>query len=210
MVDVEHQITTVRRTVGKRTLEAGEVRVVSISQAYDTDLDDLWDACTDIERLARWFLPVTGDLRAGGTYQFEGNAGGTIERCDPPKSFAATWEYGGEVSWVEVTLSTDADGKARFSMDHIAPITDENWVTFGPGMVGIGWDLTVLGLALHLAGNTMGPAAGLEWITTEQGKQFMRASSERWREAGIAGGEPEEAARAAEQRVTEAYVSDTA
>jgi uncharacterized protein YndB with AHSA1/START domain len=206
MTDFDHQITAVRRTVGKRTLDAGEVRVVSMSQAYDTDLDDLWDACTSLERLARWFLPVTGDLRLGGTYQFDGNAGGTIESCDPPKSFAATWEYGGEVSWIEVRLSSDADGKARFSMDHIAPVTDENWVKFGPGMVGIGWDGALLGLALHLAGNTMGPKAGLEWIATEDGKRFMRLSSVSWREASVAGGEPEDAARAAEQRVTEAYV----
>jgi uncharacterized protein YndB with AHSA1/START domain len=210
MTDLEHQINAVRRTVGTRTLEAGEARVVTISQAYDIDLDDLWDACTDIERLARWFLPVTGDLRAGGKYQFEGNAGGTIERCDPPKSFAATWEYDGEVSWVEVTLSADADGKARFLLEHIAPVTDENWVKFGPGMVGIGWDMGMMGLALHLDGKTMGPAAAQEWMATEEAKVFMRASSKRWREANIAGGEPEEAARAAEQRVTDAYVSDTA
>jgi uncharacterized protein YndB with AHSA1/START domain len=210
VIDVRHQINEVRRTVGRRALEAGEARVVSISQSFDTDLDDLWDACTNIERLARWFLPVTGDLRAGGKYQFEGNAGGTIERCDPPKSFAATWEYGDEVSWVEVTLSADADGRARFLLEHTAPVTDENWVRFGPGMVGIGWDGAILGLALHLAGRTMGTQAALEWMATEAGKQFMRASSERWREASIAGGEPEEAARAAEQRVTDAYVSDTA
>jgi uncharacterized protein YndB with AHSA1/START domain len=209
MTDYEHQINAVRRTVGSRTVDAGEVRVVSMSQAYDTDLDDLWDACTSIERIARWFLPITGDLRADGTYQFEGNAGGTIERCDPPKSFAATWEYGDEVSWVEVTLSADADGKARFTMDHIAPVTDENWVKYGPGMVGIGWEGAILDLALHLAGNTMGPEAGRAWTATEDGKQFMRLSSERWREASVAAGEPEDAARAAEERVTEAYVSDT-
>jgi uncharacterized protein YndB with AHSA1/START domain len=209
MVDINHQINSVRRTVGKRTLEAGEVRVVSISQAYDTDLDDLWDACTSMERLARWFLPVTGESRVGGKYQFESHAGGTIESCDPPKSFAATWEYGDEVSWIEVTLSTDADGKARFSMDHIAPVTDENWVKFGPGMVGIGWDGAILGLALHLAGNTMGPKAGQEWTATEEGRQFTRASSESWREAGVAGGEPQEAALAAEQRVTAAYLGES-
>src|SRR2546430_11475309 len=29
-------------------------------------------------------------LKLGGRYQLEGNAGGTIEGCDPPKSFFAT------------------------------------------------------------------------------------------------------------------------
>ncbi|HEX7430212.1 MAG TPA: polyketide cyclase, partial [Mycobacterium sp.] len=66
MIDATQQINTVRRTVGTRTLEAGEARVVTISQSYDTDAADLWDACTNIERIPRWFLPVTGDLRVGG------------------------------------------------------------------------------------------------------------------------------------------------
>ena len=46
MIDVTHQINAVKRTVGTRTLEAGEARVVAISQTYNADLDDLWDACT--------------------------------------------------------------------------------------------------------------------------------------------------------------------
>ena len=44
----------------------------------------MWDACTDPERIGRWFLPVSGDLRLGGRYQLEGNAGGEILRCEPP------------------------------------------------------------------------------------------------------------------------------
>jgi uncharacterized protein YndB with AHSA1/START domain len=66
MIDVTRQINAVHRTVGSRTLEAGEARVVTIGQAYDTDADDLWDACTNIERIPRWFLPITGDLKVGG------------------------------------------------------------------------------------------------------------------------------------------------
>ena len=95
MIDVTQQINSVRRTLGSRVLEGGEARSVTISQVYDTDPDDLWDACTNAERIPRWFLPVSGELKLGGQYQFEGNAGGTIERCDPPKSYAATWEFGG-------------------------------------------------------------------------------------------------------------------
>ena len=66
MIDVKHQISEVRRTVGGRVLEAGEARVVTISQADEGSLDDGWDACTNPERIARWFLPVSGDLRLGG------------------------------------------------------------------------------------------------------------------------------------------------
>jgi hypothetical protein len=62
--------------------------VLTVSQTYEGTLDDLWDACTNPKRIPRWFLPVSGDLRVGGRYQLEGNASGTIERCDPPNSFA--------------------------------------------------------------------------------------------------------------------------
>ena len=78
MIDVKEQINAVRRTLGERTLEAGAAKVLTISQVYDTGIDDLWDTVTNPERIPRWFLPISGELRVGGRYQFEGNAGGTI------------------------------------------------------------------------------------------------------------------------------------
>ena len=106
MIDVSHQLSAVQRTVGARVLEAGEARVLRISQTYGATVEDVWDACTNPERLPRWFMPVSGDLRLGGRYQIEGNASGVVERCDPPTGFAATWEFGGEVSWIDVALSS--------------------------------------------------------------------------------------------------------
>jgi len=114
MIEVEQQINAVRRRVGTRVLEAGEARTVTVSQEYDATVDDVWDACTNAERLPRWFLPVSGDLRLGGRYQFEGNAGGTVQECDPPHSLAATWEYGGEVSWIELRLAPTPGGSDTF------------------------------------------------------------------------------------------------
>ena len=106
MIDVSHEINAVQRQVGTRVLEAGEARTVTIPRTYDAALDDVWDACTNPERIPRWFLPISAVTCAlGGRYQLEGNAGGTIERCEPPRGFAATWEYGGEVSWIEVRLT---------------------------------------------------------------------------------------------------------
>ena len=139
-MNVNHQINAVRRTVGPRVLEAGEARVVTISQSYDTDAADLWDACTNIERIPRWFLPITGDLKVGGSYQLEGHASGTILTCDPPRDFTATWEYGGDVSWIEVSISSEGPDQARLELEHIAHVDDDTWRQFGPGAVGIGWD----------------------------------------------------------------------
>ena len=64
MIEVIEQINAVRRRVGTRVLEAGEARTVIISQVYAAPVADVWDACTNPGRIPRWFVPVSGDLRA--------------------------------------------------------------------------------------------------------------------------------------------------
>ena len=147
MIDVKHQINAVDRTVGARTLAAGTARVITITQTYGAEVGDAWDACTNTERIPRWFLPVRGDLREGGHYQLEGNASGTISSCDPPHRFSATWEFGGDVSWIDVRLTEDADGHTILMLEHVAHVDDTRWSEFGPGAVGVGWDAALLGLA---------------------------------------------------------------
>jgi uncharacterized protein YndB with AHSA1/START domain len=207
MIDAKQQISAVRRQAGGRTLEAGEARVSTISQVYDTGQDDLWDAVTDPERITRWFLPVSGELREGGKYQLEGNAGGTISRCDKPHGFAATWEYNGDVSWIEVRLVPESDGRTRFELEHVAHVADEFWEQFGPGAVGIGWDAGLLGLAMHMAD----PAAPRDqaaieaWMVSDEGKLFYRLSSDSWAEAAVAGGTDPAVARERADRCYAAY-----
>ena len=206
MIDVSHQINEVRRQVGDRVLEAGKARVMTLSQTYPGSLEDVWDACTNPERIPRWFLPVTGDLRVGGRYQLEGNAGGTIERCEPPHSFAATWEMGGQVSWIEVRLSQEAEGRIRLELEHLAHVPDEFWAQFGPGAVGIGWDLSLMGLAQHLTGAAqVTPDKSAAWLASAEARRFMEISNERWRLASIAAGTPDAEAGAAAQRCLAFY-----
>jgi uncharacterized protein YndB with AHSA1/START domain len=205
MIDVSQQINAVRRQVGTRVLEAGEARTVTVSQSYDAAVDDVWDACTNPERIPRWFLPITGDLRAGGRYQLQGNAGGTIERCDPPTGFAATWEFGGQVSWIEVRLAAEPGGRTRLVLEHIA-LVDERWAEFGPGAVGIGWDMGLVGLATHLSSRqSVAPEEGAAWAASAGGRRFMSLSSQRWCDASIAAGTDEAGARAAAGRTIAAY-----
>jgi uncharacterized protein YndB with AHSA1/START domain len=209
MIDVTQQINAVSREVGSRTIEAGEARVVTVSQTYAASVEDVWDACTNRERIPRWFLPVSGDLRLGGRYQLEGNASGTIERCDPPTSFAATWEYGGEVSWIEVHVSPESDGRTRFTLEHIAHVDDERWTEFGPGAVGVGWDLGLIGLTLHLSsgGQAVDPQEVAGWMASAEGRRFAMLSSDRWCAASIAAGTDEAEARAAADRSTAFYTA---
>lgn len=210
MIDVAHQISAVQRRVGSRVLEAGDARTVTVSQVYDADLEDVWDACTNPERIPRWFLPVTGDLRVGGRYQLEGNASGEILRCDPPQGFDATWEYGGEVSWIELRLTPEPGGRTRFTLEHIAHVDDERWAEFGPGAVGVGWDLALIGLALHLAGGgaAVDPAEVAAWSASEDGRRFMALASDEWRDASVAAGTKPDAAREAADRTTAFYTAE--
>ncbi|HWS37446.1 MAG TPA: SRPBCC family protein [Actinoplanes sp.] len=190
MKDVKEQISEVRRTVGSRVLEAGEARVMTISQSYDTDPEDLWTVVTDPERIPRWFLPISGDLRLGGRYQFQGNAGGTITACDRPRSFAATWEFGDQLSWVEVRLVPEGDG-TRFELEHVSHVDDEHWEQYGPGAVGLGWEGAFWGLANHLANpddEPITPEAAMAWAASADGIEFMRLSADAWTEADIAFG----------------------
>jgi uncharacterized protein YndB with AHSA1/START domain len=209
VIDVKQQLNAVSRTVGSRTLQAGTARVGTISQAYDTDLEDLWDAVTNIERIPRWFLPISGDLRVGGHYQFEGNAGGTIERCDKPTGFAATWEYGGEVSWIEVRLTPEGDGRSRFELEHVAHVSDELWAQFGPGATGVGWDMGLMGLFLHLTsgGTVTDPQTVMAWMISDEGRQFVTVTSDAWYDASVAAGTDPAEARAAADRTTAAYTA---
>jgi uncharacterized protein YndB with AHSA1/START domain len=207
MFEIDPQISAVSRAVGTRERDGREAKVVTISQAYDTDVEDLWAACTTADRLARWFAPVTGDLRLGGRYQIEGNAGGTVERCDPPKSFSLTWEFGGGVSWVEVRLSPDLGGGARFELEHTA-YPEEHWDQYGPGAVGIGYDMALTSLALHLAtGEVSNEQEHAAYWASDEGKRFLAVSGEHWYAADVAGGADPEAARAAADRTVAAYTA---
>ena len=205
MTDVTDRISAVTRTLGTRTRDASEAKVVTLTRIYPSPVEDVWDACTSAERIPRWLMPITGELRVGGRYQLEGNAGGVIESCDPPRSFGATWEYGEEMSWIDVRLDPTGDG-TRLTLEHVAHVDAERWAEFGPGAVGIGWDSMLLGLAMHLeSGAGIDPAEAAAWAASPEGVRFMTESNEAWRAAAVAAGEPAEAAAAAARRTLAAY-----
>jgi uncharacterized protein YndB with AHSA1/START domain len=202
VIDGDDQIAAVTRHVSAPGLE---VRTVTLTQTYASDVDDVWDACTNAERIPRWFLPVTGDLRLGGRYQLEGNAGGVVEECEPPARFRATWEFGEGISWIEVRITAEGPDRTRLELAHTAPV-DDHWDEFGPGAVGIGWDLGLVGLSLHLAtGEPVDAAAVGEWTTSDAGLQFMTSSNASWCAADIASGTPTEDATGAATRTLAAY-----
>jgi uncharacterized protein YndB with AHSA1/START domain len=90
--------------------------VVRLEDRFDTDIDDLWSALTQRERLARWIGVFEGDLRLGGEFRaryftsgWEGT--GRVDECEPPRRLLvrsrgtdATEEHS-----MEATLTADGD-----------------------------------------------------------------------------------------------------
>jgi uncharacterized protein YndB with AHSA1/START domain len=209
-IDVLRYIGAVTREIETREYQGRSARVVVASCAYDTTIDDVWDAVTNPERIPRWFLPISGDLRLGGRYQLQGNASGQITACDPPRKLDLTWEFGSQVSWVNLQLTELSDGGTRLRLEHIAHVPDDFWNQYGPGAVGVGWDLAMLGLGRHLeTGAGIDPKQATEWPTTEEGRQFVSRSSGEWCRASIAAGTPEVAAREAAGRTTAFYTGQS-
>ncbi len=204
-IDVKQDIGNVTREVSTRAYEGKPARVVVVSRHYDTSPADLWEAITSADRIPRWFTPITGDLKLGGRYQLQGNAGGQILICEPPRHLKVTWEYGGQMSWVEVRIAKDGTGSI-LTLEHAAHGGDEHWNKFGPGAVGVGWDLAILGLSQHIAtGSAKTAEEGMAWMMSENGKAFVRASSEAWGNAHIAAGTDRATAEAAAAQTTAAY-----
>ena len=206
MSDIIDQINDIHREVGSRAVSGEEARTVLLRRTYDAAAEDVWDACTDPERISRWFLPVSGDLKPGGHYQLEGNAGGEILLCEPPRLLKVSWLMGESpgFSEVEVRLTPEGEERTHYELEHVAVVPPEFWDQFGPGAVGVGWDLTVLGLGMHLRGESVGDHEKFE--ASDEAREFMTRSSELWGAAYEPSGAPPEAVAAAVRGTTAFYV----
>ncbi len=209
---VTEETNKLERRIEAKTWDGKSCRAIVMSRVYGTDISDLWDAVTRPERIKRWFAAVEGDLHEGGKYQIKGNAGGTIKRCDAPERIEMTWEYGGDLGWVNISLVQDDKNSTRLTLEHIAQDVGsflEFWDKYGPGAMGVGWELALLGLEQHLNrdSETFKPfsMSEEEWMGTEEGRGFVRASSDGWVDASINFGTSERDAKAAGKQTAAFY-----
>jgi hypothetical protein len=77
------------------------------------------------------------------------------------------------------------------------------WTRFGPGAVGVGWDLSLLGLSLHLSGGVLPDHETFH--ETEEGRQFITRISQAWGETFLATGADAEQVAAATAATTAFY-----
>lgn len=138
-----------------RAIPAGEARVAVFTRTYSTTVEDLWDACTDPARLRRWYVPVTGDLREGGTFEQVNMGSGTILVCDAPHLLKLSLGSRG-ADEIELRLSAGTeDGTATLELQHATTLDSHE---IGGQMydaifcMGGGYYPRLLALDMHLRG----------------------------------------------------------
>ncbi|TDU87797.1 activator of Hsp90 ATPase-like protein [Kribbella voronezhensis] len=193
MIDILEHINAIQRQVSK----TGEEVRVTLRRTYQAEVEDVWDALTDPDRIRRWFMPITGELKVGGSFQLEGNAGGEILECEPPDRFKVS--FGGPASLVEIRLSPGAgDDTTELQMDHSVPADFGG--PSGALYVGPGWDGALLGVALYVEGKLKETDDPQQMANSPEVIEFNKASIREWvkvlRDSGLV--TPEELRAAAE------------
>ena len=188
MIDLIAQLAEVHRSVGREPADEGEIVRVVMKRTYPTTPDDLWSAITEPDRIRRWFMPITGELKEGGHFQLEGNAGGDILACDPPTRLRTT--FGGPSSVIELRVAPVGAESTELTLDHVVPVAMAGSVA-GALFVGPGWDGAFLGLGLYVAGEAIGDPQ--EMANSPELLPFTRESIARWTDVvRTAGATPEE------------------
>lgn len=200
------------REVSKGERDGRPTHIVRASRTYPTSQDDLWRALTEIRRIRSWFAEVSGDLKPGGRFAIKGNADGDVIACEPPRVLALTWEFGGHISWVGVSVESSED-EAFLILEHEIP-TDEkseaHWSEYGPGATGVGWDMAFLGLDAHLSSDGRPLlVAGLAWAGSAQGKVTLRTWADAWGKAHARAGTPRQIAQDMAERTAGFYTGES-
>jgi uncharacterized protein YndB with AHSA1/START domain len=146
--------------------------VVRIEDRYDTDIDDLWSALTDPDRLARWYGQVEGDLRPGGEFRvyIEANdieSTGRVEACEPPRRLVVTtretdesYRKGQGVPPFDqaIEVTSTADGDQTVLVIEVRGIPLDKIAFYGAG-----WQIHAENLAAYLAGRDRGDTEA-RWV----------------------------------------------
>ena len=175
MFDMLEEIAAIRRSVA-RDDDAGTVSV-SVARTYQADIEDVWDAVTNPERITRWLYPISGDFKPGGSFQLEGNAGGEILRCDRPTGLQVT--FGGAESVLDLR-ATDTGEHTTIELTHTVPLAMAGGGA-GALFVGPGWDDALFGLAIYLRGEAV--LDQREAANSPEMVSFNTGSIRQWAEA---------------------------
>jgi uncharacterized protein YndB with AHSA1/START domain len=130
--------------------------IVRVEDRFETDIEDLWSALTQPERLARWYGEIEGELRVAGDFRARVHASGwegagRVEECEPPRRFLVLSKAPDEPNEdsTEVTLTGDGEQTVLVVEQRGLPL-DLLWA------YGAGLQVHVEDLAGHIAGRERG------------------------------------------------------
>jgi uncharacterized protein YndB with AHSA1/START domain len=179
ITDQTDSLQAVERIMGQRVIPEGQARTAILRRRYQAAVRDVWDAITIPDRLNRFFLPVSGDLRERGHYSLAGNASGEILRCDPPRLLRLQWtppDERGYSDQVEVRLREVGADATLLELEHasIADVfrNDPDTGTYG---VGTGWEGPLHFLAKYLHGD-LPDAPAAEWFSFDEAHELELAN----------------------------------
>jgi uncharacterized protein YndB with AHSA1/START domain len=163
----------------------------------------LWPLLTRPDELARWFGPVTGDLREGGRFQALRGAEGRILRIEEPHQITLTWQQDGGEDPLQLRLDPEDDGSTALRLRHAALIDRETFTRVGPGQIAMRWEIALLALAALTDGWRAtclepAPSPSPEWLHSAEGAAYVSAWSVRWAAQAVAAGVDEQTARRGE------------
>lgn len=133
--------------------------VVRVEDRYDTDVDDLWSAVTEPDRLARWFGHVEGDLRPGGQFHLSVDASGwdgtgRVDVCEPPRRLLVTTREATESFDKTIEATLTADGGQTILVIEVRGMPLDKIAFYGAG-----WQMHAEDLAAYLAGRELATEA---------------------------------------------------
>jgi uncharacterized protein YndB with AHSA1/START domain len=144
------------RAVGSRRIPAGDARTAIVRMTISAPVADVWNAVTSEEHVARWYSPVAGDFRLGGTVSVGAFATCEILACDPPRSFRATWVHPGRpVDEIELRLTAEGAGTTHLEFAHamVPKLVEWEGQMLDPlPDVGANWEFSLSYLPPYLGG----------------------------------------------------------
>jgi uncharacterized protein YndB with AHSA1/START domain len=123
---------------------------IHVEDVYPTDIDDMWSAISEPERLRRWLVDVQGDTAIGASFTARFTSGwegdGRVDVCEAPHRLVVTMSDGGTDSTVTEAILTPEGTGTRLTIEERGLPLDEYRGH------GSGWQAHIEDLALYLAG----------------------------------------------------------
>jgi uncharacterized protein YndB with AHSA1/START domain len=137
------------KTIGTMRALDEQRGAIRVEDVYDTDIDDLWGACTEPERLARWIAEVSGDLHRGGLFHISfvstWSGPARVDVCEPPQHLLLTMEPGtADEGQIEAWLTPEGDNTRLVVEERGLPLE-------GLHFHGAGWQAHLEDLGRSLA-----------------------------------------------------------